>query len=355
MNIFILILGFFIFQMENIIRQFFEFDKIKNCQPFGNGHINDTYKVELIKNKLNLSFLLQRFNHRVFTQPFSVMDNIGKVAEYLLKTDYSLQVIRPYKNKKGHWLYVDQNENYWRIFNFIEGTVSFNKIESADLAYEGARAFGVFTKTLNGFKASELNSTIPGFHNGETRLIDFKNAIENAQPSRKKTAKKYIAEILGQQFFLKKINSLKLPLRVIHHDTKINNILFEKNTLQAAAVVDLDTVMPGVILSDFGDMVRTFTNSADEDEPDTSKVEMRKDIFQAVQDGFLSEMDGVLNETEMEYLKFAGPWLTLMQAIRFLGDYLMGDLYYKTKYPDHNLVRAKNQWALFCSMQGTLG
>ncbi|MEO1262090.1 MAG: aminoglycoside phosphotransferase family protein [Bacteroidota bacterium] len=340
--------------MENIIRQFFEFDKIETCQPFGNGHINDTYKIELIKNELKCSYLLQRFNHQIFKRPFAVMENIGKVSEYLLRSDYPLQILRPYKNKKDEWLYIDQNQNYWRIFNFIEDTVSFDKIETVEQAYEGARTFAVFAKAFSGFDVSKLKSTIPGFHNGETRLINFENAVENARPKRKELAKKIIAEIFEQQLFFKKINRLKLPLRVIHHDTKINNILFKINNFKAVAVVDLDTVMPGVILSDFGDMVRTFTNSAEEDEKDTSKVEMRKDIYRAVEEGFLSEVGAILSEEEKRYLKFAGPWLTLMQSMRFLGDYLTGDVYYKTKYPAHNLVRAKSQLALFRSMQGVL-
>jgi thiamine kinase-like enzyme len=173
-------------------------------------------------------------------------------------------------------------------------------------------------------------------------------------PERIKKAEKYINDILEYQYLFKKINKIKLPLRVVHHDTKISNVLFEKNKIKTVAVIDLDTVMPGIVLSDFGDMVRTFANAVDEDEPDIPKVEMRTDIYHAVKDGFLSELEGVLTEGEMKNLKFAGPWLTLMQAMRFLGDYLLGDIYYKTKYADHNLVRTKNQLALFRSMQRSL-
>ena len=141
-----------------------------------------------------------------------------------------------------------------------------------------------------------------------------------------------------------------MPLHAAHHDTKINNVLFDKTTKKAMAVIDWDTIMPGTVLSDFGDMVRTFTNAADEDEKDFSKVKMRQEIYVALTGGFLSEMGGLLTKEELAHLKDAGPWLTLMQAVRFLSDYLAGDVYYKTEYPGHNLVRAGNQLALFRSM-----
>lgn len=340
--------------MENILKQFFEFEKIESCQPFGNGHINDTHKVELLINSVSQSFLLQRFNHQVFKKPHLVMENIGMVADHLSKKNYPYKILKPYKSKSDSWLYKDGVGNFWRVFNFIKNTRSFEKIETEEQAYLGAKAFGIFLKAFDGFEVNKLNITIPDFHNGEKRLNDFKDAVKNAWPERKKTAERYIDEIIENENIFRKINNSNLPQRVIHHDTKINNILFKKNNNKAAAIIDLDTVMPGIVLSDFGDMVRTFTSPVDEDEKDISKIEIRSGIYQALNEGFLSEMETILTQAEKDNLKLAGPWITLMQAIRFLGDYLIGDVYYKTKHPDHNLIRAKNQLALFRSMQKVL-
>ena len=336
--------------MENILHHFFDFELLEKALPFGDGHINDTFKIKLLINGATKNYLLQRFNDKVFNQPFSVMENIKLVANHLAKKNYPLFILKPFKTKKGALLYQDEKRNYWRVFNFFENTFSYNKVKTAEQAFEASKAYGTFTKTLIDFEINKLNTTISDFHNGEKRLKDFLLATKKGIPKRIKETKNEVDFIFENKNLFKKINQLNLPLRAVHHDTKINNVLFDKKTNKAVAVVDLDTVMPGTVLSDFGDMVRTFTSEFDEDEKDFSKIKMRLDIYEALLDGFLSEMDHALTEGERELLPTAGPWLTLMQAARFLGDYLMGDVYYKTQYPDHNLVRARNQLALFQSM-----
>ncbi len=341
--------------MENILYHFFDFDQLEEALPFGDGHINDTYKIRLLQNNIQKKYLLQRFNDKVFKQPFSVMENIKLVADHLSKKNYPLFILKPFETKKGGLLYQDKKRNYWRVFNFLENTFSYNKVETTGQAYGTAKAYGAFARALNDLETNKLNTTIPDFHNGEKRMANFLLATKNGVPERISESKNEIDFIFQHAYLFKKTNQLNLPLRTVHHDTKINNVLFDKTTNEAVAVVDLDTIMPGSVLSDFGDMVRTFTSEFDEDEKDFSKIKMRPDIYEALSTGFLSEMGDLLTMEEIEHLPEAGPWLTLMQVIRFLGDHLMGDVYYKIKYPGHNLVRAKNQLALFQSMQYQLG
>ncbi len=340
--------------MEQVIRQFFDFQNLVSARPFGTGHINDTFKVEIEEAGAVKSYLLQRLNHNVFRQPEAVMRNIHLVAEHLSRQDYPLKILAPLPTLSGDFLYRDEAGNYWRAFPFFEKTTTFDKVETPEQAFEAARAFGAFARALDGMDASQLQATIPGFHDGLGRLAYFKKVLKKAAPERLAEAKEEVDEVLQNQLIFNKIANLVLPQRAIHHDTKINNLLFDAQTLKAACVIDLDTVMPGVILSDFGDMMRTFTSAADEDEADVSKVEMRMPVFEALSEGFLSEIGGLLTLAERANLTEGGRWLTLMQAVRFLADYLEGDVYYKTKYPAHNLVRTRNQLALFRSMTGQL-
>ncbi len=336
--------------MEQVIHQFFDFQKLVSALPFGTGHINDTFRVQIEEAGSVKSYLLQRINHNVFRQPEAVMRNIHLVAEHLSRQEYPLEILAPLPALSGDFLYRDEVGNYWRVFPFFEKTTTFDKVETPEQAFEAARGFGVFARALDGMDASQLQPTIPGFHDGMQRLAYFKEVLKKAIPERLAEAKAEVAEVLQNQLIFKKIASLGLPQRAIHHDTKINNLLFDVQTLKAICVIDLDTVMPGIILSDFGDMMRTFTSAADEDETDVSKVEMRMPFFQALSEGFLSEMGSLLAPAEKDNLTEGGRWLTLMQAVRFLADYLEGDIYYKTKYPSHNLVRTRNQLKLFRSM-----
>lgn len=337
--------------MEPIVKQFFDYQQLVSLSPFGTGHINDTYRLEIRESGQLQAWLLQRLNHQVFRQPAAVMDNIRLVAKHLASQSYPLKILSPRPTLSGEYLYHDDGGNYWRVFPFFENTVTYERVETPAQAFEAARAFGAFARALNGLDVAQLQATIPGFHNGEKRLADFLTALENAIPERLSEAQTEVDTILHNQLIFKKVAELKLPLRAIHHDTKINNLLFDASTGKAACVIDLDTVMPGIVLSDFGDLVRTSVSLADEDEADLSKVQFRQAIYDALLEGFLAEMGGLLTPAELGALPVAGPWLTLMQAIRFIGDYLAGDVYYKVKHPKHNLVRGRNQLALFEQMK----
>jgi aminoglycoside phosphotransferase (APT) family kinase protein len=335
--------------IEEIIHQFFDNQPVISAAPFGTGHINDTWRIALAGASGPTAFILQRINHEVFRQPEAVMRNIALVAEHLSRQDYPLDILRPLPTLSGDLWYKNE-DGYWRAFPFIENTMTIDRVETEAQAFEAASAFGEFLRALHGINARQLAVTIPGFHDGLRRFHFFQTVLANALPDRLDRVRKEVGEILQNQWLFQKVAALDLPLRAVHHDTKINNVLFDAYTQKARCVIDLDTVMPGVVLSDFGDMVRTFTSPADEDEADLSKVEMRAPIFKALSEGFLEKMSDVLTPAEKENLAEGGRWLTLMQAVRFLGDYLAGDVYYKTHYPEHNLVRTRNQLHLFRSL-----
>jgi len=339
---------------ETLLSSFIDFEELVSAMPHGNGHINDTYKAIVLREGQPHSYLLQRFNDRIFKHPEEVMANIQMVANHLSQQEYPLTILQPYPTRSGSLLQKDGQGDLWRLFDFIENTIAHEQVASPQLAFEAAKGFGAFAKALGNIKATELNETIPGFHDGEKRMADFRAVLLVANGQRLAAAKTEIDAVLEHSSIFKKVSSLDLPLRAIHHDTKINNVLFDKNTGKAACVIDLDTVMPGTILSDIGDMVRTFTGTANEDEADLSEVNVRMDIYDALSEGFLSEMSDQLTAEERDHFYLAGIWLTLMQVVRFLGDYLAGDVYYKTKYPGHNLVRAKNQLALFLALRKSL-
>ncbi len=334
----------------SISTRFFGFQGLIESTHFGSGHINDTFKIALEIAGRPKPFLLQRINHRVFPNPAAVMDNIQLVADHLAVSSYSGKVLAPVPTLQNELFHFDNDGNYWRVFPFFENTTTFDKVENVQQAFEAARAFGAFFKALTNLKIKQLKVTIPNFHDGLIRLANFKQAVKTADKERRTVSREEVNFILANQTIFQKIAVLKLPERTTHNDTKINNLLFDLKGQKAVAVIDLDTLMPGTVLSDFGDMARTFTNSADEDEPDLTKVKMRPSIFKALEEGFLSETGSILTEVEKAHLFEGAKWMTLMQALRFLTDFLEGDVYYKTRHPEHNLVRARNQLALFRSM-----
>jgi Ser/Thr protein kinase RdoA (MazF antagonist) len=334
---------------SSIARQFFHFDRWLGAEAIGNGNINDTYRIAFEKDRAVHTFLLQRLNHHIFLHPDALMENIRKISDFLAVQDYPLQVARPMTTLEGDLLHVDEQGNYWRIFPFIPNSYAPEGLVSPGIAFEAARAYGAFMRALRHFPASELVETIPGFHDTDRRWAAFEEILEK-DPVRR--VGEYTAEIAQMQEALpvfKKISEMKasgaLPLRVTHNDTKAGNILFDETTHQALSVIDLDTVMPGTVLSDFGDMVRTFASDGPEDNPE--QVSLRPDMVTALQEGFLSETADWLTKTEQKHLLLGAAWITGEQALRFLTDWLAGDVYYKVRYPEHNLVRARNQLALF--------
>ncbi|MCC6723744.1 MAG: phosphotransferase [Saprospiraceae bacterium] len=340
--------------MEAIVQQFFDYQQLVSLVLFGTGHINDTYRLEIVADGQPQTWLLQRLNHHVFRQPEAVMQNIQLVAQHLEKQPYELKILNPRLTLDGRWLHCDPSGNYWRVFPFFDKTTSYEQVETPGQAHAAAKAFGAFARALDSLDASQLQATIPDFHNGLWRLEQFHQAVQNAIPERLAEARAEVDAILEYQSLFHQVADLNLPLRAIHHDTKVNNLLFAATSDKAnptpVAVIDLDTVMPGIVLSDFGDLVRTATSLANEDEADLTKIHFRQPIYEALLEGFLSEMGEILTPAERNALPLAGPWLTLMQAVRFIGDYIVGDVYYKVKYPQHNLVRGRGQVVLFQQM-----
>lgn len=334
--------------MQDIAQRFFNIDTWLGETPIGSGNINDTYRIDFEHDGKRKTYLLQRLNHVVFRQPEAVMQNICRVTAHLQQAGFAYASPAPVAALDGQF-FQKIGENYWRCFPFLENTYAPEGQADAKIAFEAARAYGAFARALRDFPTNELAETIPGFHDTDRRWEVFLKNLE-ADPvgrvagSQAEIQAMFLAKpVFDQVSFLKKSGAL--PLRVTHNDTKAGNVLFDHQTHRAVAVIDLDTVMPGVILSDFGDMVRTFVPDKKEDEP--TRVTVRAEMLEALTEGFLAETSEFLNETERTNLLLGGAWITGEQALRFLTDWLAGDVYYKIQHPEHNLVRSRNQLALF--------
>lgn len=311
---------------------------------FGDGLINHTWKV----TAGGQNYILQKVNTDVFKNPSDIDKNLSLLKDFLSKKDPDYLFVSPVKALSGESL-LNTPSGYFRLSPFVEGSLSLNALTKEDEAYEAAKQFGKFSSLLADFDAETLNITIPDFHNLSLRYEQFKTACANANPERMEKAKQYVDFINAHQdlvsTYLSIVANKEVPLRVIHHDTKINNVLFDKD-YKGICVIDLDTVMPGYFISDVGDMMRTYLCAATEEETDLSKISIRKEFFKAVYDGYMEEMQHVLTDTEKQYFSYAGKFIIYMQAIRFLADYLQNDIYYGAKYEDHNFNRAINQITL---------
>jgi Ser/Thr protein kinase RdoA (MazF antagonist) len=346
------------FDLLDIASNFRLAGRVRSVFPFGSGHINDTYKV-LTGEK---SYLLQRVNQQVFMDVRGLTSNLIRVTNYLgdLIEDNpkGKQVLNTIRTLNGTYFFIDDDANFWRMFDFVEGSISYDRTEDSDLATEGGTAFGWFIRSLNNFPISTLVHTIPDFHNAEYRLANFKKAVEQNRAGRLEEAATDVELAMKRAEEMLTIHRLgdegKFPVRVTHNDTKINNVLFD-NQKKWMCVIDLDTVMPGFVHFDFGDAIRTFTNAGSEDEKDLDKIYMKIDLFRAFSEGFLSEAKDVLTEEEIKYLAFSAKYIVWEQTIRFLTDFLNGDRYYKIKYPEHNLVRTRAQAKLLQSMEEQFG
>ena len=344
------------FDLQSLARHFFQFHRWLGASPIGNGHINDTYRIDFEENGSPRSYVLQRLNHEVFRQPEAVMDNIQRVTDYLAaQPSFPLAALAPVLTLDGHASHRDPADNYWRVFPLLENTFAPETIASPAEAREAARAYGAFARALRDFPAHTLAETIPGFHDTDRRWAVFEEILEKDPVGRCISAQPEIAAMQQAKPVFDQISGLKssgaLPLRVTHNDTKAGNVLLDLATGHALAVIDLDTVMPGTILSDFGDMVRTFVPDRYEDDPDTENLTLRMEILDALTEGFLSETADFLTVTEREHLMLGASWIVGEQALRFLTDYLAGDPYYKTNYPEHTLVRARNQISVVSSLR----
>ncbi|MEM8524649.1 MAG: aminoglycoside phosphotransferase family protein [Bacteroidota bacterium] len=335
----------------NILSQFLEFDQFISTNKLGNGHIHQTYLVKVQTAQDSQQYVLQQINNQIFTNPFTLMQNLDKVVNHLTqKKDYSLAILSPIKTYKGKLCFHTAGDKYWRLFPYFENTITYSGAISPRQAFHTANAFGQFANALSDFPSENLISTISDFHNSLKRYDSYKQVLTEADQTRLDEAHAILTFLEKNAKIFDVIQALSLPKRVVHNDTKIDNVLMNKETGKGYCVIDLDTVMPDTILVDFGDMVRTFTNSEVEDSTDYQSVESRIEIFEAMCKGYLSEVKNMLIAVEKENLLEGAKWIILEQCLRFLTDYLANDIYYPIKYPNHNLVRATNQMHLFQSI-----
>jgi len=316
------------------------------------GHINESYRLDLGGRHEGTSFLLQRLNQYVFLRPDLVMENVVRVTRHIRDRGGATLTLIP--TIEGRDWQVEPDGGVWRVFRWIPDSVARQAPESpADCAACG-RAFGEFLRLVGSLDGPPLHETIPGFHDTRRRFAQLHAAVHTAAADRRSTAREEIAALAEERAFAEvvpgRLASGELPTRIVHNDAKIANVLFHQRSGTTLCVVDLDTVMPGSPLADFGDLVRSCVSPAAEDEPDPSRVRADPARFAALARGFLEGSGDLLSGAERELLVFAGRWITLEQAVRFLTDYLAGDPYYRIAYPDQNLVRARAHLALYRSL-----
>ncbi|MDF1576321.1 MAG: aminoglycoside phosphotransferase family protein [Bacteroidales bacterium] len=341
--------------VETIAARFATEGSIAKVQAHGGGHINDTYR---LVNRVDAApdYLLQRVNHQVFKDVPLLMQNMVLVTDHVaarIRKDFPDEVERRsltiVPTTDGRSFFKDPEGNFWRVLRFIDNHLVFDSTTDPDIAYQGAHTFGAFTSMLNDLPAEKVGTVIPDFHNMKWRLTQLKESIRRDAAGRLKVVTEEIAYVESRAKMMLTIHELgkkgAIPLRVTHNDTKISNVLFDEER-KGLCVIDLDTIQPGYVTSDFGDGIRTLTNTGEEDDENLDRVTMDLDLFEAFASGFLDSTREILLETEKDALLYAGLLFPYMQAVRFLIDYLDGDSYYKVRHPEHNLVRTRAQLKL---------
>lgn len=337
-----------------------------NCsyvKPFGEGHINETYAVYMPdENGQDVPlYVLQRININVFKNPDQVMENIFGVTEYLRNIirqdggDLDRETLSYIKTKEGDSYFEDECGQPWRCLHYVPNSVCYQQVERPEQFYQSAISFGHFLKQLGTYPAESLYETIPKFHDTGKRFRDFVDAQRKDVKNRAHTCRQEIAFVLSRKqdcdMLMKQLEEGWLPLRVTHNDTKLNNILFDKDTDKGLCIIDLDTIMPGLAANDFGDSIRFGASTAEEDEKDLDKVHFDINLYDIYAKGYLEMAKDVLTPAEIESLPWGARLMTLECGMRFLTDYLQGDVYFKTAYPEHNLVRARTQFKLVAEME----
>ena len=327
---------------------------VTSIEPYGNGHINDTYLVRC-QNALEFNYLLQKVNHNVFKNIEGLMNNIAVVTSHirakLLESkiqDVERRSLELIKAKNGH-LYIEEDGQFWRVFNFIEDHKVYDGAPNNEIAYEGARMFGQFLHQLSDLDPLGIVDTIPNFHNIKYRLSNLEEAIK-ADPLRRVCClDKEIEYVRSRHEIMSVIQNLGekklLTPRIVHNDTKINNVLFDHDN-KGLCVVDLDTIMPGFVHYDFGDGIRTCANTGAEDDEDLKNIEYDLDIIKAYSTGFIDSVHSILNRDERSTLAHAALLFPFIMGVRFLTDYISGDVYYKVEHTHHNYFRARAQLKL---------
>lgn len=309
------------------------------------GLINQTWKIGQNEH----AFILQQVNNIVFQNPEDIAFNIEEISSYLKCQYPDYFFVSPVKTFDGSELVYKNEDGYFRVFPYVKDSRAINVVENPEQAYEAAKQFGKFTAVLSKFDCSKLKITIQNFHNLSLRYEQFEEAVKSGNNNRLKESETLINQLKNWYDIVAEYEKIKtlsdFKLRVTHHDSKINNVLFDKNN-KGLCVIDLDTVMPGYFISDVGDMMRTYLSPVSEEEKDFSKIVIRKEYYRAIFDGYMSEMKRELTALEKIYFFYAGRFSIYMQALRFLTDYLNDDKYYGSIYPGQNLIRASNQIVL---------
>ena len=334
------------------------------AQPFGSGHINDTYCAWYDQAGCRVRYIHQRVNHHVFKNPIAVMENVARVTGHALarllaegNPQAHRRTLTCIPARDGKPYAFDAEGNLWRTYPFIEGAKGYDEIECNEQAYQAARAFGAFQKLTADLSGERLHETIPDFHHTPKRLAALEAAIAADSAGRADSVSEEISFARARAADCARITDLiasgHIPERVTHNDTKLNNVLLDETTAEGICVIDLDTTMPGSALYDFGDMVRTAAPTSREDDPDLKHIGIRLDRFESLVRGYLSTAT-FLNSAELAHLAFSGKLLTLEVGIRFLTDHLNGDTYFKIKRPGHNLDRCRNQFGFVRALEDNM-
>ncbi len=349
-------------QLRDISKQFQIYGEILHAETFKIGHINETYSATYNQGGMRVRYIHQKINKGVFKNPAAVMNNVMRVTTHIQKkleaattrdvTRRSLIVI---PTRDGQSYYQGKDGEFWRTFVFVEGVETFEAVQTPPQALQAGRAFGEFQHLLVDLPGGRLHETIPNFHNTRKRFSALQQAIQNDHYNRAKEAKVEIEFALQHEamvdVILNAMAKKKIPERITHNDTKFNNVMLDVLTGEAMCVVDLDTVMPGCALYDFGDMVRTTTSPTLEDERDLSKVKMQMPMFKKLAEGYLSTAGQFLTKAERAYIAFSGKLITFEIGLRFLTDFLSGDTYFRIHRPGHNLDRCRTQFKLVDSIE----
>jgi Ser/Thr protein kinase RdoA (MazF antagonist) len=353
------------FDLVSIVKRFQLGGEFVAASPYGSGHINDTFAVTMRLPAGETRYVLQRINHQVFKRPDELMENVERVCAHARAKlaisgvlDAHRRALRLIPTTDGKSWFIDAAGNRWRCYDFVEKATGYDVVQNANQAFQAARAFGAFQSLLADLPGDRLHETIPDFHHTPARFARFQAALAKDAHGRADAAKPEIAFALSREAEVSRIvdalRSGQLPERVTHNDTKLNNVLLDDVTQEGVCVIDLDTVMPGSVLYDFGDLVRTSTSPAAEDETNLSLVTMQFPMFEALVKGYLSAAQGFLTPREKQLLPFAGKLITFEIGLRFLTDWLEGDAYFKIKRPLHNLDRLRTQFKLVASIEDQL-
>ena len=348
-------------QLAEVLEAFGWGETVTYCERYGSGHINDTFLVIVKEGDAEKKYILQRMNHEIFKDVDGLMNNVSVVTAYLRDIiikeggDPERETLNLVPDVNGNLHHIDSIGSHWRVYLFISDATTYNQVEKIEDFYQSAKAFGHFQNLLAGYPVEKLVETIPAFHDTPKRFETFLQAVEEDVCGRAASVQEEIAFVMDRKDELGAVMDLqragKMPYRVTHNDTKLNNIMIDDNTGEAVCVIDLDTIMPGASVFDYGDSIRFGANTAAEDETDLSKVTISLELFEAYTKGFLEGCAGKLTDVEVKMLPMGAKLMTFECGMRFLTDYLQGDTYFKIHREGHNLDRCRCQFALVKDME----